>query len=89
MIEKQITIINKLGLHARAATKLAQCCNRFDCSVSIIKGEMEIDAKSIMAIMLLAAGQGSKLLFKVVGGEELQAMEAIEVLINDYFGEGE
>ena len=90
MIEKQLIIINKLGLHARAATKLAQCCNRFDCSVGIKKEGQDntVDGKSIMALMLLAAGKGTSITIITDGEEASEGLDAIEELINDYFGEG-
>lgn len=91
MIEQRLTIINKLGLHARAAAKLAQCSNRYGCSVSITKVDEKktVDGKSIMALMLLAAGKGTEIIVTVEGEESNEAMQAITELVNDYFGEGE
>lgn len=89
MIEKDLTIINKLGLHARAATKLAATCNRFACSIQTGMGDKTVDAKSVMALMLLAAAQGTDLAFTFDGEDETEACEAITALIADYFGEGE
>ena len=89
MIKKDLTIINKLGLHARAATKLAATCNRFGCSIQTRMGEKVVDAKSVMALMLLAAAQGTRLQFIFDGRDEHEACEAITGLVEDYFGEGE
>lgn len=89
MIEKHLTIINKLGLHARAATKLAATCNHFACSIKTGIGDKTVDAKSVMALMLLAAAQGTQLQFTFDGKDEAEACKAITALIADYFGEGE
>lgn len=89
MIEKQLTIINKLGLHARAAAKFVSTAGRFACTVRVIKGGQEVDGKSIMAVMMLAASIGTLLLIRTDGEDEQACMEAIETLINNYFDEGE
>lgn len=89
MINQRITIINKLGLHARAATKLATTAGRFACRVRTGRNGKMVDAKSVMALMLLAAAQGTELEFELDGSDEQEAWTAISELINDYFGEGE
>lgn len=89
MIREQITIINKLGLHARAAAKLATTAARFGCSIKAgVNGKL-VDSKSVMSLMLLAANQGTLLDLEIEGDDEQQAYDAIAELINDRFGEGE
>lgn len=88
MIEKEIEIVNRLGLHARAAALLVQEASKFDSDIKMIFGGQEVDAKSILGVMMLAAGQGDVILFKVDGEDELEALEAVETLIKDKFGEG-
>ncbi len=89
MVEKQITIINKLGLHARAASKFASTAARFGCKIQTGLNGKHVDGKSIMSLMLLAASQGSDLYISCDGNDEDQAMAALCDLINDRFGEGE
>ncbi|QIL88364.1 HPr family phosphocarrier protein [Microbulbifer harenosus] len=89
MQKSRITIINKLGLHARAASKLAQTCARFSSDVKVHCQGKAVDGKSVMALMLLAAGKGVELELEVCGRDEDAAHEAICTLINDRFGEGE
>jgi phosphocarrier protein HPr len=89
MIQEHITIINKLGLHARASAKLTKVAASFPCEVWLTKGERRINAKSIMGVMMLAAGLGSQVLLETQGTEEQPAMDALLALINDKFGEGE
>lgn len=88
-LEKQVTIINKLGLHARAAAKFVGTSGQFACSVRVAKGAQEVDGKSIMAVMMLAASKGTPLTLKAEGDDAEAALAALETLINDYFGEGE
>lgn len=88
MEEKTLTIINKLGLHARAAMKLVDTASRFQSSVHMQLKDQQIDAKDILQTMSLGASIGTKVTFKIDGNDEKRAMEAIENLINDYFGEG-
>ncbi|SFR51962.1 phosphocarrier protein [Marinobacter daqiaonensis] len=88
MIRQPITIINKLGLHARAAAKLVETASRFESRVQLVKDNREVDAKSIMPVMMLAASQGTEVELKAEGPDEEQAVAALEELINDYFGEG-
>lgn len=89
MLEKSLTIINKLGLHARASGKLVETTSKFSCDITIEKDGRTVDGKSIMALMMLAAAQGSEILVKTNGDDEEQALAAVDELINDYFGEGE
>ena len=89
MIEKQVTISNKLGLHARAAAKLVSQAARFASEMELIKGSQTINCKSIMGVMMLAASQGTVLTLRVDGEDEKEAMLALTTLIDDKFGEGE
>jgi phosphocarrier protein len=89
MIKKKITIKNKLGLHARAAVKLMNLSNRFNSSVKIGKGGNEVDGKSILGILTLAAVQGSEITVKISGKDENSAWKAIEALIENKFHEEE
>ena len=89
MLTKETEIINKLGLHARASAKLTQMAGKFQCEVWMSKGTRRINAKSIMGVMMLAAGKGSKVTVETSGADEAAAMDALLALIADYFGEGE
>lgn len=89
MIEKKITIINKLGLHARAAAKLINTTSRFSSDIKLVKDGREVDGKSIMSVMMLAASKGTELSLKVEGSDQEEATAAIETLVNNYFDEGE
>lgn len=89
MINQDIEIINKLGLHARASTKLTQTASKFSSDVWITRNGRRVNAKSIMGVMMLAAGKGSIVTLEVNGADETDAMSAITALINDRFGEGE
>ncbi|MBQ0720468.1 MAG: HPr family phosphocarrier protein [Gammaproteobacteria bacterium] len=89
MINDQLEIINKLGLHARAAAKLATTCNRFACTIKTGHDGKLIDAKSVMSLMLLAAGQGTVLHFEFDGADEMKAHVQVKDLLTDYFGEGQ
>lgn len=84
-----ITISNKLGLHARASAKLTKCAGAYPCDVWLTKGERRINAKSIMGVMMLAAGLGSSVELETLGDQEAEAMATLVHLINDKFGEGE
>lgn len=86
---QKIEIINKLGLHARAAAKLVSTAGRFACRVSLKSGSQEADAKSIMAVMMLAASKGTVVEITCDGEDEIEAMQALVDLISDYFGEDE
>ena len=89
MIRENITISNKLGLHARASAKLTKMVSGFDCDVWMTRNERRINAKSIMGVMMLAAGVGSTVLLETDGADEQAAMDALLALVNDKFGEGE
>ena len=88
MIRKAITISNKLGLHARASAKLTQAASRFQCAVWLARGPRRVNAKSIMGVMMLAAGVGSEVEIETEGDDEAEAMSALQALIEDKFGEG-
>ena len=89
MISTQVKVINKLGLHARAATKLVNCASGFDAEVNIARGARKVNAKSIMGVLTLAAAIGTELTIETDGSDEGAAMEAVTGLFQDYFGEGE
>jgi phosphocarrier protein HPr len=89
MIENEVLIRNKLGLHARAAVKFVNLANRDRAVVKIIKDNMEIDGKSILGLLTLAATQGSSVLLRVTGKDEEEAMTALLALIKNKFGEKE
>ena len=89
MIKTSISISNKLGLHARASAKLTKLAGAFPCEVWIAKGERRVNAKSIMGVMMLAAGIGTSIEVETQGEREQEAMDALLALINDKFGEGE
>ena len=85
----RVEIINKRGLHARASAKLTKLAGSFPCDVWMSKGERRINAKSIMGVMMLAAGLGSEVMLDTQGERDEEAMTALLALINDKFGEGE
>ena len=89
MICKEIEIINKLGLHARAAAKFVTTASQFGSEVHLAHNGREVNGKSIMGVMMLAASQGTVLTLSTEGEDEAQAIDTLEALINDYFGEGE
>ncbi len=89
MARAEIEITNKLGLHARASAKLTQLAANFDSEVWMEKGSRRVNAKSIMGVMMLAAGRGSKVVVETEGEDELEALDSIVKLIADKFGEGE
>ena len=89
MIAKDVEIKNKLGLHARAAAKLVHTAARFKSSIKIRKGDEEVDGKSILGILLLAAGRGSVITVRAEGEDEAEAVDAIERLIDAKFDESE
>jgi phosphocarrier protein HPr len=89
MIKTTTTISNKLGLHARASAKLTKLAGSFPCDVWMSRGERRVNAKSIMGVMMLAAGIGSEVVVETSGEREQEAMDAILALIADKFGEGE
>ncbi|TXR52165.1 HPr family phosphocarrier protein [Reinekea thalattae] len=89
MIEQTITIINKLGLHARAAAKLVNTASQFESQIHISKGARQADAKSIMSIMMLAATQGTEIVCTLEGSDEIEAWQQVSALINNRFDEDE
>jgi phosphocarrier protein HPr len=89
MPKAEVEIINKLGLHARASAKLTQLAGSYPCEVWMERNGRRINAKSIMGVMMLAAGKGSKVMIDTEGEQDQAALDAIIALINDYFGEGE
>lgn len=89
MIQQEIEIINKLGLHARASTKLTQTASQFKCDVWIDRNGRRVNAKSIMGVMMLAASKGTTITLEAEGEDEQAAITALVNLISDRFGEGE
>ena len=89
MIQATTTITNKLGLHARASAKLTKLAGTYPCEVWMAKGERRVNAKSIMGVMMLAAGIGTEVVIDTEGDRAQEAMDAILALIADKFGEGE
>ncbi|KAF3997157.1 HPr family phosphocarrier protein [Glaciimonas immobilis] len=89
MIQKEIEIINKLGLHARASAKFTQLASKFKCEIWISRNNRRVNAKSIMGVMMLAAGKGSTILLEAEGPDEQEGFDALNQLIQDKFGEGE
>ncbi|WP_288370823.1 HPr family phosphocarrier protein [uncultured Marinobacter sp.] len=89
MICRPITIINKLGLHARATNKLVTTASRFDSKITLKAKGREVDARNIMQVMMLAASQGTEVELTADGPDEQEAIDALVALIDDYFGEGE
>ena len=89
MISTNTTIVNKLGLHARASAKFTKLAGSFPCEVWMSRGERRVNAKSIMGVMMLAAGLGAEITLETQGTQEQEAMDALLALINDKFGEGE
>ena len=89
MTKTSATISNKLGLHARASAKLTKLAGSFPCEVWISRGERRVNAKSIMGVMMLAAGLGATVELETIGADEQAAMDALLALIADKFGEGE
>ncbi len=89
MIQVTTTIINKLGLHARASAKLTKLAGSFPCEIWSSKGERRVNAKSIMGVMMLAAGLGSELSIETEGEQAQEAIDALLALMADRFGEGQ
>jgi phosphocarrier protein HPr len=89
LISRDIEIKNKLGLHARAAAKLVHCAARFKSDIKVRKGDEEVDGKSILGILLLAAGRGSVITVRADGADERAALDAVENLIDSKFDEVE
>ena len=89
MQQREVEIINKLGLHARAAAKLTQLAAKYQSDISLARNGRKVNAKSIMGVMMLAAGKGSRIILETEGPDEGEAMNAIVALIGEYFGEGQ
>ena len=89
MLQQDIEIVNKLGLHARASAKLTQMAGQFKSEIWIARNERRVNAKSIMGVMMLAANKGSTIHLEIDGADEDAAMQALASLIADRFGEGE
>jgi phosphocarrier protein len=89
MIKSSISISNKLGLHARASAKLTKLASSFKCEIHVSRNGRRVNAKSIMGVMMLAAGMGSEVEIEADGADEQQAIEALRGLIEAKFGEGE
>ena len=89
MIQTTIKVSNKLGLHARASAKLTKLAGSFPCEVWLSRGERKVNAKSIMGVMMLAAGIGTDVVLETSGDQEQVASDAIQTLFADKFGEGE
>jgi len=88
-MKRDITVTNKLGLHARASAKLVKCAAGFASEVWLARGERRVNAKSIMGVMMLAAGMGTALTLEAQGSDAEAALQALEELFTDKFGEGE
>jgi len=89
MIQQEIEIVNKLGLHARASAKFTQLAAKFKSEVWMTRNKKRVNAKSIMGVMMLAAGKGAVVLLEVEGEDEKPCFDALAALIQDKFGEGE
>ncbi len=89
MLQQDVEIINKLGLHARASAKLSQTANQFKSDVHLGRNGNKVNAKSIMGVMMLAAAKGTSIVVETSGSDEAEALQAVVNLIQDKFGEGE
>jgi phosphocarrier protein len=89
VLQREVEIVNKLGLHARASAKLTQLAGSYACEVWLSRNGRRVNAKSIMGVMMLAAAKGSKVVVETDGADEEQAMQALVQLIGDKFGESE
>jgi len=89
MVERTVQIANKNGLHARPAAEIVKVSAKFQSEITLVKDGMEVNGKSIMGVMMLAAGLGSEVTIETQGEREQEALDAILALINDKFGEGE
>ncbi len=87
MIQKELEILNKLGLHARAAAKFVKCASPFECEIQVGKDAMTVNGKSIIGVLLLAAPKGSRILVIADGPDEHNAVDALTDLVNNLFGE--
>jgi phosphocarrier protein len=89
MMKKELLIENRLGLHARAAAQIVKAASAYASRITLIKDDLEVDGKSIMGIMMLAAAKGTNILVRVEGGDEESALAGLEKLFKDKFGEKE
>lgn len=89
MQTREVEIVNKLGLHARASAKLTKLASQYKCEVWATRNNRRVNAKSIMGVMMLAANKGSRIQIETIGDDEVEAMAALVALVEDYFGEGE
>lgn len=87
MVEKEITLTNRLGLHARPAARVVQTASQFKSEIRLKRDDLEVNGKSIMGVMMLAAEMGSRILIRVEGEDETRALEALVKLFEDKFGE--
>jgi len=86
-LERIVKISNKSGIHVRPAAQIAEVSNKFQANVTFIKDGIEVNAKSIMELLTLAAGEGTKILIKAEGADEIRALDALEALVNSKFSE--
>jgi phosphocarrier protein len=89
MQQREVEIVNKLGLHARASAKLTQLAAKYQCEVSMVRNGRRVNAKSIMGVMMLAAGKGATVTLETEGPDEAEAIDALAKLVADCFGEGQ
>ncbi len=89
MQTREVEIVNKLGLHARASAKLTKLASQYKCEVWATRNNRRVNAKSIMGVMMLAANKGSRIQLETIGDDEVEAMAALVALVEDYCGEGE
>ena len=89
MIQQELEIVNKLGLHARASAKFTQLASKYKSDIWLTRNGRRVNAKSIMGVMMLAAGKGAKVTLEADGVDEAAALDALKALIDDKFGEGE
>jgi len=89
MLQREVEIVNKLGLHARASAKLTQVAGQFQSDVWVTRNGKRVNAKSIMGVMMLAAAKGSRIVIETDGPDEAQAIQTLQALVDDRFGESE
>ncbi|MCE7914980.1 MAG: HPr family phosphocarrier protein [Nitrosomonas sp. PRO4] len=89
MQTREVEIVNKLGLHARASAKFTKLASQYKCEVWATRNNRRVNAKSIMGVMMLAANKGSRIQIETIGDDEVEAMASLVALVEDYFGEGE
>jgi phosphocarrier protein HPr len=89
MAERSVQIVNKHGLHARPAAEMVKAASRFKCDITISRDDLEVNGKSIMGVMMLAAGMGTEVELEAEGADAQAAVDAISALVDDKFGEGQ